>query len=447
MSLHRRLLLWLLPGAGLLWLITLTGSFLHARHEIDELFDTQQVKLARQVLSALPSYTVDAVGAGHVDALPHGREGTAELEDMSIAVWSPGGQLAMVDQEGVLLPRHDGGLNGFENIDIRGESWRVYYQRSEASGWTVGVGQRMWERRELILDLVLNQLALWLFALPVLVAVMFVVIRHATRPLQSLASQVEQRSADDLHPLDEQVPSDLHALVTAMNRLFARVRGAIENERRLTADAAHELRTPIAALRAQIEVAQVAKSAGARAAAMDNLTLGMKRLSSLVNQLLTLERMENLQALTQTGPVRWDRVMERVLSDCLPLADAQGTEIGCTWPDSGEVFPLIGDDDLLTLMLRNLVDNGLRYAGPGAHVEVVFEAHRLRVQDNGPGVAPEELAHLGQRFRRPPGIVQSGSGLGLSIVRRIAGLHGLQVAFENAASGRGFCVTVMRPLP
>jgi len=442
-SLRRRLLLWLLPGATLLWVVTLIGSFLHARFEINELFDTQQVQLARQVLSALPSQSAGAAQEMGADAIPAGREGKAELEDMSIAVWGGNGQLAMVDQEGVHISRPTG-EDGFANIDIRGEPWRVYYQHGETGQWVVAVGQRMGERREIILDMVLSQLSIWLIALPILGAIMFAAIRHATSPLQSLASQVEQRSADDLRPLDESVPSDLRALVTAMNRLFTRVARAIENERRLTADAAHELRTPIAALQAQVEVAQMARSDAARSGAMSNVTLGIKRLGSLVNQLLMLERMENLQTLSLKTPVRWDRVMERVLSDCLPQADAQGSEIGCAWPDGGDIFPLSGDEELLAVMLRNLVDNGLRYGGPGAQVEVSFEADRLSVQDNGTGVAPEELPHLGKRFHRAPGSGQSGSGLGLSIVKRIADLHGLQLEFANVVPGGGLRATVTR---
>lgn len=440
---RRRLLLWLLPGAGLLWILTLAGSFLHARHEINELFDTQQVQLARHMLAALPSRADQPGSTNAPDAVSPERQGVAHLADMSIAVWTQGGQLAMVDQEGVHLPRPTG-RDGFDDLSIGGEGWRVYYERAAINGWTVAVGQRMDERREVIRDLVLGQLSLWLLALPILVLTMFAAIRHATRPLHQLAQEVERRSADDLHRLDEAVPSDLRALVTAMNRLFARVSGAIENERRLTADAAHELRTPIAALQAQVEVAQLAKSDSARAAALLNVTAGMNRLSGLVNQLLTLERMESLQTLAQAGPVRWDRVMERVLSDCLPRADARGSEIGCAWPAHGDAFRLVGDEDLLAVMLRNLVDNAVRYAGPGAHVEVVFGTDSLHVQDDGPGVAAEELQHLGERFHRPPGSDQSGSGLGLSIVRRIAALHGLQVRCENLASRSGFRVTVSR---
>jgi len=443
MNLRRRLLLWLLPAAGLLWIVTLLGSFLHARYEINELFDTQQVQLARQVLSALPTPSHSGLAELEVHRVPEERPGKAELEDIAIAVWRQGGQLAMVDREGLLLPRAPG-HDGFQEMELDGQPWRVYYQHGDGDEWTVAVGQRMGERRELILDLVLSQLSIWFIALPILVVVMFAAIRHATRPLQTLASEVERRSPEDLRLLDDQVPTDLRALVQSMNRLFERVSRAIENERRLTADAAHELRTPIAALQAQLEVAQMTRSDSARAAAMSNLTVGMKRLNSLVNQLLTLERMENLQRLAAQDPVRWDRVMERVLSDVLPQADAQGAEVGCQWPERGEVFPLKGDEELLAVMLRNLVDNAVRHAGRGAQVEIVFEAESLRVQDNGPGVPDGALARLGQRFHRPPGTAQPGSGLGLSIVKRIADLHRLQVSFSNLVPGPGFCVAVSR---
>ncbi len=443
MNLYRRLLLWVLPAAALLWVVTLLGSFLHARYEINELFDTQQVQLARQVLSALPVESRVGLGALEVHRVPSERPGKAELEDMAIAVWRHGGQLAMADREGLLLPATPG-HDGFQEMQIGGQAWRVYYQHGDGDDWTVAVGQRMGERREIIRDLVLSQLSIWLIALPLLGVVMFTAIRHATRPLQALAFEVERRSPDDLRPLDDRVPTDLRALVQSMNRLFARVTGAIENERRLTADAAHELRTPIAALQAQLEVAQMTRSERAREAAMNNLTVGMKRLNSLVNQLLTLERMENMQRLTAVDPVRWDRVLERALSDVLPQADAQGAEVGCQWPEDGAVFPLKGDEDLLAVMLRNLVDNGVRHGGRGAQVEVVFEADALRVQDNGPGVPEEALQRLGQRFHRPPGTTQPGSGLGLSIVRRVADLHGLAVNFGNAVPGPGFCVRVSR---
>jgi two-component system sensor histidine kinase QseC len=362
---------------------------------------------------------------------------------MTVSVWNRDGKLVVADKEGVVLPPPQGG-DGFADLELRGRDWRVYYLGSASGQWLIGVGQRVEERNELIRDMVLNQLSLWLLALPVLLGAILVSVRHALHPLRTLAAQLEERSPDELKPLPEAASKELRPLVRAINRLFRRLGNALEHERRMTADAAHELRTPIAALQAQVEVAQMAQTDGARHAALVSLTSGITRLSALVGQLLALARLENLETLSAPKPVRWDRVMEQVLSDCLPQADRRGSEIDCTWPAPGaSVFPLHGDEALLAVMVRNLVDNAVRYARDGAHVQVAFETDRLQVEDDGPGVADEALARLGDRFYRPPGQEQSGSGLGLSIVRRIAQLHGLAVQISRRAES-GLRVVVMR---
>jgi two-component system sensor histidine kinase QseC len=442
-SLQRRLMLLLLAGAAVLWVVTLTASFLHARHEINELFDTQQIRLARQVYSTLPDSSADP--SPRWEPSPSGAhgQGEAELADLSIAVWDRAGQLLVADREGVLLPRSASGT-GFRDVELNREQWRVYSLHTQDGPWEVAVGQRMGERKELILDLVLSQLSLWILALPVLLVAILGSVRHALRPLRALAQEVEKRNPDELQPLPEDMPGELKPLVHAMNRLFGRVGAVIEHERQMTADAAHELRTPIAALQAQLEVAQMAQAAPAREQALSKLDAGIERLGGLVGQLLALARVEALPALREAGAVRWDRVMEQVLSDCLPHADRRQAEIECEWPPAGGA-PLAfdGDEDLLAVMLRNLVDNAVRYAQRGARVSVVFGSDAITVEDNGPGVPARHLGRLGDRFYRPPGQGEPGSGLGLSIVRRIAELHGLDVRFENRAEG-GFRATLRR---
>jgi two-component system sensor histidine kinase QseC len=442
-SLQRRLVLLLLLGAAVLWAVTLTASFLHARHEINELFDTQQIRLARQVYSTLPDSRIDPLPEWTPSPNSAQRQGEAELADLSISVWDRAGRLFVADRKGASLPRSVAGT-GFADLEVRGDEWRVYYLSGRDGDWEVAVGQRMHERKELIFDLVLSQLSLWILALPVLLVAILGLVRHALRPLRALAQEVEKRNPEELEPLSERMPRELKPLVQAMNRLFGRVGAAIEHERQMTADAAHELRTPLAALQAQLEVAQMAQSVQAREQALDKLHAGIERLGGLVGQLLALARIEALPALRRPGAVRWDRVMEQVLSDSLSQADRRQTEIDCEWPSAGSApFALAGDEDLLAVMLRNLVDNAVRYAQPGARVNVVFGTDAITVEDNGPGVPGEHLSRLGDRFYRPPGQGEGGSGLGLSIVRRIAELHGLEARFENRAQG-GFRATLRR---
>jgi two-component system sensor histidine kinase QseC len=262
---------------------------------------------------------------------------------------------------------------------------------------------------------------------------MAVAVRHALRPVRRLAFDIGSRDADDLHPVAVTgLPSELAPLVRATNGLFDRIRGTLEHERRLTADAAHELRTPLAALHAQWEAARVAADDATRKAAFRQVGTGIERLSHVLAQLLALSGIDSRVPAPFTAMVDWPRAVQDAVSDSLPLVEAKGSELAVEWPPGAAApLPLTGDTALIALLLRNLVDNALRYAPAGATVTVRLSPDVLVVEDNGPGVAPDVLARLGDRFFRPDGQAESGSGLGLSIVQRVADLHGLAVRFAN----------------
>ena len=441
MTLQRRLLMLLLIGAPAIWLIAVGFSGWRARVEINELFDTQQVRLAQQVLALVP----DGLPAqGREVVAPAGERGGADLADMSVAVWDAQGRRLLVDREGATLPleRDRAGFTGFVSD---GQAWRVFYLRS-AQGIVVAVGQLAEERDEVLRDLLLSQLLPWLLMLPVLLAVLVASVRRALRPVHVLTQQLEARHADDLQPVKAAVPTELQPLIHSINGLFERIARAVEHERRLTADAAHELRTPLAALRAQWEAADAAQRRGDLAAvehARQQVGKGIERIEHLFEQLLALARAEG-SALQNAALVDWTRVLEQALADCLPLLEERGADVDVAWPEHGLVaMPLRGDATLLATLLRNLVDNALRYGGTKVDVRVAPD--RIVVEDNGPGVPATLLPRLGDRFHRPPGQVQAGSGLGLSIVRRIAELHGLTVRYANRSDGAGLRVELIRP--
>lgn len=441
MTLQRRLLLLLLAGAPLIWALAVGFAIWRASFEIKELFDTQQVRLAQQVAALLPAAQLDGEPR-RAPALP-ADSGAAELENLSIAVWNERGDLLLADREGVALP-FAVAAEGFVDLELAGAAWRVYYLRGNGP-WRVAVGQASEERGEVLRDLLAGQLLPWLLMLPALLAVLAAAVRRGLQPMREIAREVQQRRADSLEPLAvAAAPSELRPLLVSMNDLFARIGQAIEQERRLTADAAHELRTPLAALRAQWEVAQLAASDAERAQAHARIGEGIDRLSRLVSQLLALASVESRSAPVFTEPVDWHRVLERALSDCLPLLDHTGTEVTVSWPQRGAPLPLTGDETLLATLVRNLVDNALRYSPPRSRVAVRFSASALIVEDLGPGLSPAHLARLGDRFYRPAGQAQAGSGLGISIVRRVAELHGLVVRFDNRVDGPGLRVTVGR---
>jgi two-component system sensor histidine kinase QseC len=439
MTLQRRLLILLLAGAPVIWALAVGFAVWRANIEINELFDTQQVRLAQQVAALLPSAQLD-FRPRRAPALPV--DGAAELDDLSIAVWNERGELLLADREGQALP-FDASAEGFVDRRLGEASWRVYYLRG--GPWRVAVGQAAEERDEVLRDLLASQLVPWLLMLPVLLAVMAALVQRGLQPVREIAREVQQRRADSLAPLPTAAaPAELQPLLASMNELFGRIERALEHERRLTADAAHELRTPLAALRAQWEVAQLAATEAERAQANARIGEGIDRLGRLVSQLLALASAESGSRPVFTEAVDWHRVAERALSDCLPLLDGTGTEVTVGWPERGAPLPLAGDESLLATLLRNLVDNALRYSPPRSQVAVQFTTDSLVVEDRGPGLAEAHMARLGDRFYRPAGQAQSGSGLGLSIVQRVAELHGLAVRFANRDDGPGLRVTIRR---
>ncbi|MBL8348608.1 MAG: sensor histidine kinase N-terminal domain-containing protein [Rubrivivax sp.] len=433
MSLQRRLLVYLLLCAPLVWGGALLASADRARGEVNELFDTEIIRLALQVRATLVGLHAPA------QSLPEPEpSGEADLRDLAVAVWNAEGRLLLVDREGAHLPyRPD--ASGFVDATLGGEVWRVYYLQSPRGEWLVATGQLAHERDELVQKLVGSQMLPWLLVLPVLLAVMAWAVRQALAPLRHLTGDLQRRHAGDLQPVaTDSAPTELKPLVAAMNGLFQRIETTLERERRFTADAAHELRTPLAVLRAQWDVVRRAADEGDRARAAARLGAGFDRMDRLVEQLLVLSRVEAGRPPSDRTAVNWEPIVAQVMSDVLPLAERRRIELGCDWPPEGEApFPLSGHPDLLAVLLRNLLDNAVRYAPEGGTATLRFTAGSLVVENDGPALAAETLAHLGERFHRPAGQAEAGSGLGVSIVQRIAALHGLSLRYGALADGQG----------
>lgn len=472
MTLQRRVLLLLLVTAPLVWAAALAFSLHHARSEINELFDTELIRLARQVQATLPTASLRAIdsladaasSAQSTPALKIANSGEADLDTLSIAVWDREGHLLLSDREGVMLPRRPD-ASGFTELALGTGAWRAYYLQSASGQWVVAAGQSLHERDELMWGLVGGQLIPWVLTLPVLMLVIVAAVRQALKPVTELASEIGARPASDLRPLsDATLPSDLKPLVRAMNTLFARISTALERERRFTADAAHELRTPLAALQAQWDAAQLDAARGARDAD-GKIGQSLARLSRLVAQLLSLSRIDadigaagptSVSVASPAPMADWPRLAEQAMSDVLPLAEQRHVELACEWPNDGEPtrhagadgeagpapLPIRGEPSLLAAMLRNLLDNAVRHSPPGGQVILRLGVDSVAVLDEGPGVSAEHLARLGDRFYRPPGQAGVGSGLGLSIVTLIAQAHGLKVDWRNRTERSGFEVTL-----
>ncbi|MEP7283567.1 MAG: ATP-binding protein, partial [Rubrivivax sp.] len=289
-----------------------------------------------------------------------------------------------------------------------------------------------------------------LLAAPVVALGLWWLVGLSLAPLTPLAAAVRERHADALQPLpDTGLPSEISPLVRALNALLLRLGAAFDAQRAFVADAAHELRSPLTALKLQLEVLRGARDDGERAEAQAALAAGVALAQRLVEQLLALARAEPGGAESALAPLDLTELARQALADMAPLATAAGATLAL---DATAAVSVDGDAPALRTLLRNLVDNALRHAGPAAEVQVsvglgVGPADgrpTLTVDDHGPGLPAAERERVFARFYRRDGQSVSGSGLGLAIVRTVAERHGATVALADAPGG-GLRVQVVFP--
>ena len=258
-----------------------------------------------------------------------------------------------------------------------------------------------------------------LFGLLALIPVLYWALRRGLKPIQAFTEDVATRAADNLAPINTPVPTELTPLKDRLNSLFSHMEHTIAREQRFTADAAHELRTPLAATRLQLELAQSSQRPETREKALIRATSGIDRATHVVSQLLQLARLEHGESIGHHA-IDWAALStEALLEAGLPVDDIHLHIEGQP--------QLLGHPLLWALVLRNLIDNAQRYGGEGTEVLVRISSHALTVHDNGKGMPTAQFARLGERFYRPVGQTASGAGLGWSIITRIALLHHVDV--------------------
>ena len=435
-SIRRRLLAYLSGGLLALWLATALASAAVALHEINEIADSQMSQLARSLMQ------VPQAAAGSTADLPPA--GGAESSNNGFAIWDKHGTLLLADRYGREIPFQT--ASGFHNNRAawQGSAWRYLYLHDEHSGRTVAVSQRLKERLSTLTNALWVQLTLTFLSLPLLLWLIARGIRRGLMPLDLLAGELAARNAQSLQPVSEQVPAETLPLVQSLNALLARVAESLAREQRFTADAAHELRSPLAALKVQAEVLAMSSDEAEQQHHLGNIHESIDRANRLTEQLLTLARLDPMQALPDAQPIDWQRTAHQTLQSVNLQAREKRVQLklecACGF---GQVFPPLGNEVLLQLMLRNLLDNAIRYSPPNSHVTLTLAANGLSVCDEGPGIAAEHLPRIRERFYRLPGQSQQGSGLGLSIVERIADLHGLRLDLVNADE-RGLCVHMIK---
>lgn len=441
LSLKLRLTLLFLVLSLTAWFAASLVAWQQTSEKLDKLFDTQQMLFAKRLLTM----DLDEIRAPErMREVPKkAKHGHLDDDALAFAIYTPDGKMVLNDGEnGREIPYHyrrEGFDNGQLNDD--NDDWRFLWLTAPDGKYRVVVGQEREYRQEMALEVVRSQLTPWLVALPVMLLVLIVLLSRELWPLKKLAQTLRARSPDATDQLPTHgVPAEVSPLVEALNQLFTRTGEMMARERRFTSDAAHELRSPLTALKVQTDVAQLSlDDPQAQAKALDQLHAGIDRASRLVEQLLTLSRLDSLENLDDVEPLKLADLLQSAVMDIYHPAQQAGIEIRLHIHDPQ--VTRTGQQLLLSLLVRNLLDNAVRYSPRGSVVEVTLDTHSFTVRDTGPGIAPEALARIGERFYRPPGQDQTGSGLGLSIVKRIATLHRMQVSLRNGQDG-GFEVKI-----
>lgn len=437
-SLKRRLFVPLLGTISIVWIAAAVYSYWDARHEVSELLDAHLAQSASMIVAQ--------VGAGLEDIE---FENAPALHERSrrvvFQIWE-GNRLQLQSKNAPEMRLSDRD-EGFSNAVIAGRSWRVFSGRDLSRRYLVQVAERDETRREIAASVAGNLLLPMLVALPAIGIFIWISISGALRSLERLRDELRQRKPDQLGEVAaEGAPAEVVPLVESLNELFGRVNRMIESERRFTADAAHEMRTPLAALKTQAQVALGAADDSSRRHALEQVLAGCDRTARLVEQLLTLSRLEPAQL--DAPPLSCDLhlLARQAVADIAPAALARGVDVDL---EDGPPVPLHAYPELVAILMRNLLDNALRYGAEGKLIRVKTlcdsRGATVVVADRGPGIPAAERAKVGQRFYRILGTGQTGSGLGLSIVNRIAEVHGASVELGEGDDGRGLAVRVAFP--
>jgi two-component system sensor histidine kinase QseC len=452
-SIRQRLLALLLGGLLLVWAGMLAFSYAELREEVGELADARMEQSARTLLLLdlkrlrLLARADDGNAHEEHDANDHEADdgdGDERRQHVEFQVWGGDGTLLL---NGPGSPRTGyAPRDGHADLTADGVRWRSYALRDPRSGYQVRVFEKAGSRSHIVRKIAGRIAQSLLLALPLLALLIWISVGRALRPLTAMSRAIGARNADNLQALAlERVPAEVLPLAHSLNKLLERLSESLDRERSFTADAAHELRTPLAAIQVQAEVALAATEGGQRRRAIEQVITGVHRTTHLVQQLLLLARLDQTDS-THVQPVD---LAATATDSAARYADAAARKRIELEVDAHAGCMLRGDPTALSIMVDNLLDNAIKYGRDGGRVvlNVTRDATHLAlsVHDDGRGVPTEHRARLFDRFYRIPGSGADGSGLGLAIVDRIARACGGSVTLGEGIAG-GLGVTLRFPV-
>ncbi len=445
-------LLWLIVGVLAAVLLPLgLFSFHTTLREVDELADGRLAQSARTLDLMLRTTGLESLGV-QPSGVRHGRpwltiplgQRTFEAE-VAFQVADRQGQVRLATANFATLPPPSTAERGFRDIRLAGYRWRTYTLRDAESGIAIRTGERFDSRHDIGRALLLDHALPLLLGLPFIALLVGWAVRRGLRPLERLTRTLSSRAPGSRAPVELcAAPDELKPVVDALNQQFSRMEDALERERRFSADVAHELRTPLTTGLISLESAMGNEDAADAAAALGQAHDALNLLARRVEQLLVLARLESGAADDAREPTDLVPLAIEVIEELAQVIADSAVHVAVQLPQ----VPVRVDGFAagLAALIRNLVENALRHVSAGGQVLLalnqVGDRVLLEVTDNGPGIAPEHRAAVFARFHREVGGRGDGYGLGLSIVQRVAQLHGAPIELLDAQWGRGLCVRV-----
>jgi two-component system, OmpR family, sensor histidine kinase QseC len=428
-SLRNRLFFALITATCLVWFCAIFWVYLGSRAEFEHAFDNRLRESAKMVASLVSNTAL--LGAGSIDAAA---TNPGYERHLSCQIWSLDGRL-IAHSSGAPKDPLAVEDSGFSDRMVDGELWRVYSVEDRWKGVRVMVGDRISMRDHLVHDLVAGILIPALLVIPALGVLLWLSLRFALRPLTILAKQLRDRANDDMTPIDgAKTPSEVRPLIDALNGLLSNLAAALRHDRELTAFAAHELRTPIAGLKTQAQVALAAADPAVKEGALRQILISVDRTTRLIRQLLALTRLDAENTAGGAEQVNVGEVLDEIIASSRPSGNDIDIRID---PDLRRVN-VYSNREFLTVALRNLHENALEHMESGSvSWRYEKEPRCIVIEDEGPGIPVDELPMASRRFFRGRHKSPTGTGLGLAIVELAAERVGGRLVLSNRLDRSG----------
>ncbi len=443
-SLKKQLLIYLVFASFLIWGITAWISYIKTRNEVTKLFNAELAQSAGVLHSFVETMLHEGSLSEHWDPehtsnLLHTHNLTRRYTGkIAFQLWSLEDGMILRSQSAPKFSLSES-YNGYSETTIHGYLWHVFSIANNNGEYVIHVGQRDDIRQTITGDIALQLFLPFIPGLPILGIVIWVIVSHTLSPVNHLTRQLSKREAGHLDPLPvDNLPEEIVPVINELNNLFVQLEQAFENERNFTSDASHELRTPLAGLLTQVQVALKTNSESMRNQALNKSQQAVLRMSRMVQQLLTLSRIQNQNENLSRMPIDINQEVINVISEIEALAHNKNTDIEFQYTEANNI---IGNAPLINILIRNLIENAVKYSPVNGKVKIRSMREKnqlwLSVEDNGPGIKEEDSDRLTQRFFRSVETAYSaeGSGLGLSIVQRIATIHDAEMYFSKSSLG------------